>query len=100
MREKTEPTKSRSIGIILLGKSGDTFETAYQKADAALYQAKKNGKDQFVLYQEGDAASYPIEPIQPSEEERQTLRKTYSLETQIFELLYTSKDFDVSVNMA
>ncbi|MEG1894556.1 MAG: GGDEF domain-containing protein, partial [Clostridia bacterium] len=91
---------SCSIGIIMLGKSGDTFETAYQKADAALYQAKKNGKDQFVLYQEGDAAGYPIEQIKPSEEERQNLRKTYSLETQIFELLYTSKDFDVSVNMA
>ncbi|MEG1446457.1 MAG: diguanylate cyclase [Ruthenibacterium sp.] len=56
---------SCSIGIVVTdineeGKA-ESFETLYRKADAALYQAKQNGKNQFVLYQASDAAFYPIE---------------------------------------
>ncbi|MEG0833802.1 MAG: diguanylate cyclase, partial [Oscillospiraceae bacterium] len=67
---------------------------------AALYQAKQNGKDQFVLYQEKDAECYTINALRTNDEEMQSLKTAQSIETQIFELLYTSKDFNASINMA
>lgn len=39
---------SCSIGIAFYAKDGDDFETLYRNADARLYIAKRNGKNQFV----------------------------------------------------
>ncbi|MEG2518180.1 MAG: diguanylate cyclase [Oscillospiraceae bacterium] len=91
---------SCSIGIIMIEAKREPFETLYRKADAALYRAKQNGKDQFVLYQEQDAGDYPIETTRTNDEELQNLRTSHNIEAQIFELLYTSKDFSISINMA
>lgn len=41
-----------SIGIALTPQNGTSFEELYCKADAALYQAKQNGRDQTVFYQD------------------------------------------------
>ncbi|MEG2571199.1 MAG: diguanylate cyclase, partial [Clostridia bacterium] len=91
---------SCSIGIIMIEDNNDTFEKLYRKADAALYMAKENGKDQFVFYAEKDAENYPIESIRTNDEELQNLRAEHNIESHIFELLYTSKDFNISINMA
>lgn len=40
---------SGSIGISLYPTDGKTLEELYAKADAALYQAKRAGKNQFVF---------------------------------------------------
>ncbi len=38
---------STSIGVALFNKDGKTYEELFKKADAALYEAKRNGKDQY-----------------------------------------------------
>ncbi|MEG1549385.1 MAG: diguanylate cyclase [Ruthenibacterium sp.] len=98
--EKENYKISCSIGIIMIERGEETFESLYRKADAALYQAKRNGKDQFVLYKEEDAETYPIVYTRTNDEELQHLKASHNMEAQIFELLYTSKDFNVSINMA
>ena len=42
---------SGSIGISFFPQDGTTLEDLYAKADEALYEAKRNGKSQFVLSQ-------------------------------------------------
>ncbi|MEG2001268.1 MAG: sensor domain-containing diguanylate cyclase, partial [Evtepia sp.] len=98
--EKEDYKISCSLGIIMIESNQDPFEVLYRKADAALYQAKQNGKDQFVLYHTKDAHTYPIGCTRTNDEELQNLKISHNLEAQIFELLYTSKDFNVSINMA
>lgn len=44
-----EVTISGSIGISVYPDDGSTLEDLYAKADAALYRAKKKGKNQFVF---------------------------------------------------
>ncbi|MEG1578745.1 MAG: diguanylate cyclase, partial [Oscillospiraceae bacterium] len=99
--EKQQCKISCSIGMIITeAETDDTFEALYRKADAALYQAKQSGKNRFVLYQAGDADSYPIESTKTDDEDLQSLRKSRTLEAYIFELLYTARDFESSINMA
>ncbi|MDD6807406.1 MAG: GGDEF domain-containing protein [Oscillospiraceae bacterium] len=38
---------SISIGVAMYNKDGKTYEELFKKADAALYEAKRNGKDQY-----------------------------------------------------
>lgn len=45
---KYSPTAS--LGGAIFSKDGTDFKTLYKEADAALYAAKKNGKNQFVFY--------------------------------------------------
>ncbi|MEG2096761.1 MAG: diguanylate cyclase [Pseudoflavonifractor sp.] len=98
--EKGDYKISCSFGIIMIEGNCGSIEQLYRKADAALYQAKQNGKDQFVLYQEENADQYPIETIRTNDEELRNLKASHNIEAQIFELLYTSKDFNVSIHMA
>ncbi|MEG1981869.1 MAG: diguanylate cyclase [Clostridia bacterium] len=100
--EKQKCKISCSIGIIITepNLANETFEALYRKADAALYQAKQSGKNRFVLYKAEDAESYPIESGKTNDEDLLSLKKAHTLETYIFELLYTSRDFESSINMA
>lgn len=41
---------SASIGISIYPKDGTDFEQLYEKADKALYQAKRNGRNKFTFY--------------------------------------------------
>lgn len=43
---------SGSIGISMYPEHGTTLEELYAKADVALYQAKRTGKDKYVFYKE------------------------------------------------
>lgn len=50
--DKTEATVTSSIGISISPFDGETDEELICNADKAMYIAKKNGKNQFVLYSE------------------------------------------------
>lgn len=43
---------SSSIGFTIAPDDGISFETLYKKTDKALYQVKKNGKNNFARYKE------------------------------------------------
>lgn len=40
-----------SIGVAISPEDGENFETLYQNADGALYQAKENGKNRYTFYE-------------------------------------------------
>lgn len=42
---------SASIGVAISPENGTTFESLYKRADIALYQTKKRGKDGYTIYQ-------------------------------------------------
>lgn len=46
-----------SVGVALCPTDGTSMKTLYQKADAALYEAKRNGKNRICLYAEGMSVS-------------------------------------------
>lgn len=41
---------SASVGVSIAPKDGITYSDLYMKADKALYNAKLNGRDQFIIY--------------------------------------------------
>ncbi len=41
---------SISVGVALCPGSGNTFMELYRHADSALYESKRNGKNQYTLY--------------------------------------------------
>lgn len=49
---------SCSIGCSIYPEHGSAFSTLFQKADAAMYHAKKRGKAQYYIYEEGKIASF------------------------------------------
>ena len=48
---------SVSIGIAAFPADGDTYQALYEKADAAMYQAKRLGKHRYSLFTEDSAGS-------------------------------------------
>jgi PAS domain S-box/diguanylate cyclase (GGDEF) domain len=51
--EDGEYTISGSIGVSVYPKDGTTYSELFGKADAALYQAKRGGRNSCVIYQSG-----------------------------------------------
>lgn len=49
--EETTRTLSGSIGAALYPRDGETYESLMDHADSALYEAKAQGKDRFLLYE-------------------------------------------------
>ena len=43
---------SGSIGISIYPRDGDNYEEIFQKADSAMYEAKRGGKDNYFVYSE------------------------------------------------
>lgn len=65
------PTVSASVGLAIYGGAGDTVQELIQKADAAMYASKRQGKAQASLYgylevigggQEGSKVVATVEP--------------------------------------
>lgn len=62
------PPISASLGVSLFPRDGASFHELYQKADQALYQAKRRGRGCAVLYRPGlewDGPTLPSTPIDP-----------------------------------
>ena len=74
---------SGSLGIASFPRDGETFEELFKKADAALYRAKENGKDNYVFYSgdmEGDrAVPEEIEIVNVEQEVAKSQRRTRML---------------------
>lgn len=48
--EPYELTTTLSVGIAMYPADGDSFETLYQRADAAMYRAKQNGRNRYGFF--------------------------------------------------
>ena len=99
-------SSSGSIGIAMFPQDGTTFSELYQMADTALYHAKQNGKDCYVLYQEIDAPQDVLKKAEarnvktiPDQPQGQ---KAYSenITEYVFKILYTTNEFEEAVNLA
>ena len=54
---------SCSIGISIAPIDGRDFTCLFQKADQALYQAKSDGKNQCVIYDEKNISAYLMNSV-------------------------------------
>ena len=48
--EPYELTTTLSVGIAMYPSDGDSFDTLYQRADAAMYRAKQNGRNRYGFF--------------------------------------------------
>ncbi len=89
---------SASIGIATYPSHGTTFQTLYDNADMALFDAKNRGKNGYVVYH--DALSKgTMENTLPFEVAARTLAQHYDPQVveQVFSLLFETKEFDISI---
>ncbi|MCI9274406.1 MAG: diguanylate cyclase [Clostridiales bacterium] len=96
---------SCSIGIALYPHHGRSFQELYHKADHALYQAKKQGKNQFVRYHNDMEETFSKTPGEitskingqfNSNEESKILNS--KLMEYVLHMLYQSQDVEAAVN--
>lgn len=52
IEEKNIDYVTASIGITIINQDGEDFETLYNNADDAMYEAKKIGKNKYIFYEE------------------------------------------------
>ncbi len=96
----TTQVVSISVGLAFYGKDGEDLAALYDKADQAMYRAKKSGKNGFaVATKRGSRNSVPAalrdfdeRQEELGEKEREFLNFGYSLLTH-------ARDFDGSLNM-
>ena len=94
---------SCSIGISIYPKDGHTFEEMYQCADQALYQAKTNGKNSYVLYDQSivkESEQMVVSSLGAMiDSEQHYSESSDNLSRYVFRILYQMKNLDESVMM-
>jgi diguanylate cyclase len=65
-RVNSEINASISIGVALMPHHAGTTQEWMQKSDLALYEAKRNGRNQWAMYHEGIEPAQGAEPARPS----------------------------------
>ncbi|WP_300831843.1 sensor domain-containing diguanylate cyclase, partial [uncultured Bilophila sp.] len=68
---------SASIGVAIAPQDGTTFEALYRKADLALYETKKRGKNGYTVYHPSSETSelFSAAEVERPEREREIERK-------------------------
>lgn len=102
--EKRSVKITCSIGVALYPDDGTDFQTLYRHADQALYQAKSQGKDGYMVYDKG-RTGLTWETGYSSlgtviESQVTPLGGACDLVSYIFKPLYTAEDLDQAVNMS
>ncbi|MGI5895859.1 MAG: PAS domain-containing protein [Oscillospiraceae bacterium] len=76
-------TLSSSVGVALFPQDGETFEELYERADLALYEAKRCGKNNYCFYEEELSKegqklhAEQWEPLEQSETRQKGIRGGY-----------------------
>lgn len=86
-----------SVGVAFF-QQGDKFETMYQRADTALYQAKLDGRNRSRVFDGNELAGLQQHRALLTRTEENN-SSSLQVRERIFELLYGSVDFSGSVNM-
>lgn len=90
-----------SIGVAIYPKDGDSFHSLYHSADIALYHAKSQGKNQYVVFDSADAAS--VDQVNYSslgtviDSDRHTSGGLGNLVNYVFQILYDSNDINHAI---
>lgn len=98
--ETKQYSTSISIGIATYPIHGSTFSELYRKADAALYESKRKGKNCYTVYNEylTESVTENRTPFYSSER----FLNTYfagDFPFSVFEMLYETKDMNTTLNM-
>ncbi|MCC0629701.1 MULTISPECIES: diguanylate cyclase domain-containing protein [unclassified Clostridioides] len=102
-KEKSSLKVTCSIGIAIYPKDGRTFKEMYTRADKALYQAKKLGKNNYVIYNHDSFKE--LEDFNHSslgtviDSEKQYVECPDNFTRYIFRMLYQTDDIDQTINM-
>lgn len=91
---------SSSIGIALFSDHGHGFDELFHCADISLYDAKRSGKNRYVVYHENISASL-IDRRNPVEYTPNFLSTYFQndITFQVFSMLYETEDVPASVQM-
>lgn len=89
---------SISIGIAVFGEHGDNYRELFEKADHAMYRAKKSGKNGYEIARQTDVG--PIHSEMKAIEERRSIgEKENEFLAFAVSLMAHAKDLDGSLNM-
>lgn len=94
---------SCSIGISVYPNDGNTFEELYQCADKALYKAKMNGKNSYVLYDQSilEESKLSVASSLGSmiDSEQHYAGSSDNLARYVFRILYQMSNIDRAIEM-
>lgn len=94
---------SCSIGISVYPKDGNTFEEMYQCADKALYKAKTNGKNSYVLYDQSIMKESELSIVSSLgamiDSEQHYAESSDNLARYVFRILYQMSNIDEAIQM-
>ncbi len=104
VQELTEVELSCSIGIAIFPDCGKTYNELFQRADQALYRAKKLGKGRYCIADAKQLAeAFPVQPCSAANTRIDSDEETENnVELRLFEyvfrILYKSSNLDTAVN--
>lgn len=88
---------SISVGCALIPKHGLTFDELYERADTALYTAKRKGKCQFSIYDAADTFEQMPFPSTRIESDEEPVTNDEGFMRFAFQSLYTSQDIEKTI---
>ena len=99
---------SGSVGVAVSPKDGTTYTELYKKADIALYEAKRGGRNRFVLFDSSAESQKHLETcpecrntLTPTMEYSAPLDKSFhdDILSYVSDMLYHAKDFESVMNI-
>lgn len=91
---------SGSIGIVFTPEHGEDFNTLYEKADIALYNAKIRGRNRYSIYTAamGKSLQSMERPVTAIKETRIGKNFIEHISEYVFRILYLSEDLKVGIS--
>lgn len=96
---------SGSVGIARFPQDGTTYNELYRRADLALYDVKRNGKNNVRLFDqsledEGERAPMPARELTGMAQRAEQTSFKDNIMVYIFELLYEARDISTVINIS
>lgn len=92
-----------SIGVAVFPRDGLNFQSLYHNADQALYQAKSQGKNQYVVFDPNNTVSIDHSGYSSLgaaiDSDQRAAGGTNDLVSYVFQILYDSSDIDHAIQM-
>lgn len=91
---------SASLGVSIFPQDGKSFDDLYALADLSLYEAKKLGKNNYIIFND-DIAGETISNLAPEDYIERFIANHFSKDIiyNIFEMLYETKDIKTTIKL-